>query len=92
MKDHTKESNDKGSPCTRECSKNSAKSYPIFQLNEKSRCVYYTRYIDSDHAVGETSLNLKPKKWTKEELVILFNRMIPNFVHKETGKYLDSKM
>ena len=30
--------------------------------------------------------------WEKEEIVDLFNDMIPNFNHKETGKYLDSKM
>ena len=30
--------------------------------------------------------------WTKEELVDLFYQMIPGFGHKETGKYLDSKM
>lgn len=32
------------------------------------------------------------KKWQKETIVQLFNEMIPNFGHKETGKYLDSKM
>ena len=32
------------------------------------------------------------KKWDKEEIVALFHNMIPNFGHKETGKYLDSKM
>lgn len=32
------------------------------------------------------------KKWNKEQLVELFFEMIPNFGHKETGKYLDSKM
>ncbi|RTY90297.1 NAD-dependent epimerase/dehydratase family protein [Flavobacterium sp. GSN2] len=32
------------------------------------------------------------KKWNKEEIVALFHGMIPNFGHKETGKYLDSKM
>lgn len=30
--------------------------------------------------------------WDKPELVELFNRMIPDFAHKETGKYLDSRM
>ncbi|MCC6180934.1 MAG: UDP-N-acetylglucosamine 4,6-dehydratase [Bacteroidia bacterium] len=30
--------------------------------------------------------------WVKDELVNLFNQMIPNFNHKETGKYLDAKM
>lgn len=32
------------------------------------------------------------KKWDKEQLVDLFFTMIPDFGHKETGKYLDSKM
>ncbi len=32
------------------------------------------------------------KKWNKEEIVDLFHMMIPDFGHKETGKYLDSKM
>lgn len=32
------------------------------------------------------------KKWGKEEIVSLFHGMIPNFGHKETGRYLDSKM
>ncbi|MDR9424092.1 MAG: UDP-N-acetylglucosamine 4,6-dehydratase [Marinobacter sp.] len=32
------------------------------------------------------------RAWSKEDLVQLFFRMIPDFGHKETGKYLDSKM
>ena len=42
----------------------------------------------------ETKINaLKTaKKWNKEEIVDLFFKMIPDFGHKETGKYLDSKM
>ncbi len=32
------------------------------------------------------------KAWTKEQVVELFHQMIPDFGHKETGKYLDSKM
>jgi len=30
--------------------------------------------------------------WTKQQIVELFFRMIPDFGHKETGKYLDGKM
>lgn len=30
--------------------------------------------------------------WSREDLVRLFFKMIPDFGHKETGKYLDSKM
>lgn len=42
----------------------------------------------------ETKINeLKTaRKWNKEEIVDLFFTMIPDFGHKETGKYLDSKM
>ncbi|HFQ5047282.1 UDP-N-acetylglucosamine 4,6-dehydratase [Vibrio vulnificus] len=32
------------------------------------------------------------RAWSKEQIVALFFRMIPDFGHKETGKYLDSKM
>lgn len=31
-------------------------------------------------------------KWSKEEIVDLFHTMIPDFGHKETGRYLDAKM
>ena len=30
--------------------------------------------------------------WNKKEIINLFNKMIPDFGHKETGKFLDSKM
>lgn len=41
-----------------------------------------------------TAINtMKEKgKWSKEEIVDLFHTMIPDFGHKETGKYLDAKM
>ena len=32
------------------------------------------------------------KAWTKEDIVKLFFKMIPDFGHKETGKYLDNRM
>ncbi len=32
------------------------------------------------------------RKWSKEQIVELFFKMIPDFGHKETGKYLDGKM
>lgn len=32
------------------------------------------------------------KTWTKQQLLDLFIYMIPDFGHKETGKYLDTKM
>lgn len=39
--------------------------------------------------INEMKSNLS---WTKEMIVTLFHNLIPNFGHKETGKYLDSKM
>jgi len=35
---------------------------------------------------------LANKAWDKEEIVKIFFKMIPDFGHKETGKYLDGKM
>ena len=37
------------------------------------------------------SIKSKPS-WGKAELVDVFNEMIPDFAHKETGKYLDARM
>ena len=34
----------------------------------------------------------KKREWSKEQIVKLFFKMIPDFGHKETGKYLDGKM
>ncbi len=42
----------------------------------------------------EAAINEMRRKgnWNKDEIVDLFNYMIPKFDHKEAGKYLDSKM
>jgi len=44
--------------------------------------------------VFETEITgmLDRRAWSKAELVDLFNRMLPEFAHKETGKFLDGKM
>jgi len=39
--------------------------------------------------IGDMKIN---KEWNKDEIVKLFFKMIPDFGHKETGKYLDGKM
>ena len=37
--------------------------------------------------------NIKSQdKWNKENFVTLFNKMIPNFMHLQTNKYLDEEM
>lgn len=40
---------------------------------------------------GIESVRAKPT-WAKEDLVELFFMMLPDFAHKETGKYLDQRM
>ena len=32
------------------------------------------------------------KSWTKEDIIRLYFNLLPNFSHKETGKYLDQRM
>ncbi|MDA9775751.1 UDP-N-acetylglucosamine 4,6-dehydratase [Flavobacteriales bacterium] len=44
------------------------------------------------HFLDTISKMRTSKKWNKEEIVALFHHMIPNFVHVEANKFLDSKM
>ncbi|MGY6629513.1 MAG: UDP-N-acetylglucosamine 4,6-dehydratase [Wenzhouxiangella sp.] len=44
------------------------------------------------HFLAEIKRIRSGPTWDKPELVALFNQMIPEFQHKETGKYLDSRM
>ncbi len=41
---------------------------------------------------NKINLFLRNKKWDRKAIIDLFNDMLPDFGHKETGKYLDSKM
>ena len=45
-----------------------------------------------EHFLTEIQRIRAQATWDKPDLVALFNRMIPEFQHKETGKYLDSRM
>jgi FlaA1/EpsC-like NDP-sugar epimerase len=56
------------------------KNEPIFDLER-------LQYFESTLAV----IKARPT-WYKAEIVELFNHMIPDFSHKETGKYLDGRM
>lgn len=56
------------------------KNEPIF---DDTALEIFVRCIDDWKKAGS---------WSKDEVVNLFCRMIPEFGHKETGKYLDGKM
>ena len=45
-----------------------------------------------DHFLENIELFRRNKNWSKNEMVELFNSLLPDFRHKETGKYLDQKM
>ena len=45
-----------------------------------------------DRFLEEINLMKQRGYWTKDEMKCLFSTIIPNFDHKETLKYLDSKM
>ena len=45
-----------------------------------------------DHFIAEIRRIRNAPPWDKPEIVALFNAMIPDFDHKETGKYLDARM
>lgn len=56
------------------------KNAPIYDESQLNR---FTETINQMKAA---------KQWTKDQIVALFFEMIPDFGHKETGKYLDGKM
>lgn len=45
-----------------------------------------------DHFIEAIETMRRGSKWSKAPIVDLFNLMIPDFQHKETGKYLDGRM
>lgn len=56
------------------------KNDPVYDLKKLEN---FTETIASmKHAVG----------WDRSQIVDLFNEMIPNFNHRETGKFLDNRM
>ncbi len=50
---------------------------------DNDKLEYFVKQIDTMKKAGA---------WDRGQLIDLFNEMIPNFDHKETGKFLDSKM
>jgi FlaA1/EpsC-like NDP-sugar epimerase len=56
------------------------KNDPVF---DQQALEDFSRYVDERKSA---------RSWSKEEIVNLFHKMIPDFGHKETGKYLDGKM
>jgi FlaA1/EpsC-like NDP-sugar epimerase len=56
------------------------KNDPVY---DESKLNHFTETIDQMKA---------DKRWTKDQIVDLFFEMIPDFTHKEIGKYLDGKM
>jgi FlaA1/EpsC-like NDP-sugar epimerase len=56
------------------------KSSPEFDLN---KLALFSNTIQSLKSAN---------KWDKSDIISLFFKMIPDFGHKETGKYLDAKM
>lgn len=45
-----------------------------------------------DWFLSEIHQMIEQRQWGKSDLVNLFNELLPDFDHKETGKYLDAKM
>jgi FlaA1/EpsC-like NDP-sugar epimerase len=56
------------------------KNEPVF---EEEKLSYFTKRINEIQS---------SRTWSREEIVELFYEMIPDFGHKETGKFLDQRM
>lgn len=56
----------------------------------KNPCVYDGKKLD-EFAIAIEALRQQPE-WDKQSIVDLFFDLLPDFAHKETGKYLDQRM
>lgn len=56
----------------------------------KSELKYKNELLD--HFIERIHLMIERGSWTKSEIVDLFQKVLPDFIHVEKGKYLDSKM
>ena len=56
----------------------------------KNEAIYSDELLD--HFTAQIRLIRGGDNWKRQEFITLFNSMIPNFNHQETGKFLDSKM
>jgi hypothetical protein len=56
------------------------KNEPIY---DEEKLIKFTETIDKYK---------KTENWTRNDLIRLFGEMIPNFNHKETGKFLEGRM
>ena len=45
-----------------------------------------------DNFINEVEILRNKKAWSKEDIVKLYFDLLPEFAHKETGKYLDQRM
>ena len=69
----------------------------VLDMNRYENLGIIKNSLDFDEAklnmfTDTISMWKKKLKWDKPEMVELFHQMIPDFGHKETGKYLDGKM
>lgn len=49
-------------------------------------------HVGLDFFLGEVDALRERGSWDRENIVALFHHMIPDFKHKETGKFLDGRM
>jgi FlaA1/EpsC-like NDP-sugar epimerase len=80
------------------------KDFEEFYTNEEtidSQSFKNIGIVKNEHYLDSSLLNYfektifemrSSKSWTKPEIIKLFKKMIPDFYHKETGKFLDGKM
>lgn len=52
-------------------------------VSDKQKTVFFSKKIEELRQSGN---------WSRNDIIKLFNDMLPNFHHQETGKFLDSKM
>lgn len=64
-------------------------TYSTVGIVKYNESVNNDKLVDFEHSINSM---LRRGEWSKQEIVELFNDVLPNFKHVETGKNLDQKM
>ena len=65
---------------------------PLLLNEDKSKLSKGQGDVSVDDFIDKVQTLRKKKNWIKQDIIDLFFNLLPDFAHKETGKYLDQRM
>mgnify|MGYP001383612753 CR=1 FL=1 len=67
-------------------------NYDLYHVGTSYIDSVYERYDALEQIDLYYNINTTVENWIKQDIIDLFFNLLPDFAHKETGKYLDQRM